>query len=77
MSTGSVGPSNNGVRPAPRPLSPQSQGLVDIMMRNLAANNANPEAVDQYAAQRDADRASPSPPPAYAGVVGMGPYGHR
>lgn len=60
-----------------RPLPPESQALVNIMMSNLAANNANPDAFDEWKAQRDAERAARAAPAAPAGPVGMGPYGQR
>ena len=63
--------------PAAAPLSqlpPESQALVGMMMANLAANNANPDAFDAYREARDAARAARAAPAAPTGPVGMGPY---
>jgi hypothetical protein len=71
-----------GQPPAAQPqaggaLPPASQALVNLMMGNLAANNANPDAVEAYREQRDAERAARAAHAAPVGPVGMGPYGQR
>jgi len=64
----------NQPQPAPaRQLPPDSQHLVNIMLGNLTANNAAPDALDAWREQRDAERAMAAAPPAPTGAYGQGP----
>jgi hypothetical protein len=58
---------------AAAPLPPDSQALVELMLANLTANAASPDAVDAWKEARDAERTGMAAPAAPQGPVGRGP----